>query len=72
LVSEQVVSLQKVCPLAHWQLLAWQVRPPLQLVPHAPQLAASEVKSTQPELHALLPVAHAQAPLVHASPDWQG
>jgi hypothetical protein len=67
--------LQSSIPDGHVHRLAWQLFPPLQAMPQAPQLLESDVTSEQPELHIicapgqLLPFVPAlPAPLVPALP----
>ena len=42
----------------HWHRLAAHVLPPVHALPHAPQLALSEVRSTHPPAQADSPVVH--------------
>jgi hypothetical protein len=57
-VPEQLVS-----PLGHWHVPLKHCVPPPHLVPQVPQLAASDLVSVQPMLHAVRPVVQAA---VHA------
>jgi hypothetical protein len=47
--------LQSSMPVGHVHWLAWQVLPPLQAMPQAPQLLESDETSEHPELHIICP-----------------
>lgn len=50
--------LQLVIPTGHWHALAAHVMPPVHAFAQAPQLALSDVRSTQPPAQGLRPVEH--------------
>jgi hypothetical protein len=60
--------LQSSWPGRHWHWLFWQVRPPLQGMPQAPQLVESDAVSTHSEPHSACPEAQPLFPPAPAEP----
>lgn len=53
------------------QIPPWQLEPPVQRTPHAPQLASLAERSAQVPLQAVVPPGQAQAPAMHSVPPAQ-